>query len=215
MKNLKVDPKSLTFSEWNANHVSPDNQAKLQESIRRNGIFRPIIVRETASGDLEIIAGEHTTKAAIALGYTEIDVYNLGAISDAKAKEIAVVDNRHYGIEDAGELAILLKDFDDGELRDFMPFSEEELTSIFSTSEKIDLDNLGFEDDNSTPQSKNDEAMSKAPVTHQTMRFRVPMADAEFVTRCIEAICRRQGFDSADSLTNVGDALVYLCKESK
>ena len=75
------DPRSLTFSPWNVNSVSVENQRKLEESIRRNGIFRPIIVRELDDGTLEVIAGEHTTRAAIALGYEEIDVYNLGGIS--------------------------------------------------------------------------------------------------------------------------------------
>ena len=46
---------------------------------------------------------------------------------------------------------------------------------------------------------------------YQVMRFKVPVDDADFVRGVIDGICERQGFISSDSLTNAGDALVWLC----
>lgn len=206
----RVDPRSLTFSPWNVNSVSVENQRKLEESIRRNGIFRPIIVRELDDGTLEVIAGEHTTRAAIALGYEEIDVYNLGGISEARAKEISVIDNQQYGSEDAFELAALLKEFE-GNVEDFLPMSDEDLKAIFKST-AIDFDSLELPDpsDEDVPASNPNDDLAAAPVTHQFMRFRVPLGDAELVERCIQTIIKRQSFTGSDSLANAGDALVWL-----
>lgn len=204
-----MDPRQLVFSPWNVNTVSPDNQKKLVESIRRNGIFRPVVVREIPDGSLEVIAGEHTTRAAITLGHQKIDVYNLGAIDDRRAKEISIIDNQHYGTEDAFGLANLLRELDTDPAA-FLPFSDDDLTKIFEAS-KIDLDALDVDDMDSGDRDAAD-ALATAPVTHQYMRFKVPIADAEHVTRCIEAVVRRQKLNSRDQLENAGDALVYMCR---
>lgn len=207
----RIDPKSLHFSPWNINSVSPENQRKLEESIRRNGIFRPIIVREIDGGLLEVIAGEHTTRAAIDLGYTEIDVYNLGPIDDARAKEISVIDNQQYGQEDAFGLAELLKEFE-GNVEEFLPMSDADLKAIFKST-SIDFDSLELPESTPDPEpvTNSDDALAAAPITHTFMRFKVPIGDAEFVQRCIEAVIKRQKLSGGDSLENAGDALVYIC----
>lgn len=207
MRIVFVDPRNLLFSPWNVNSVSPENQRKLEESIRRNGIFRPIVVRELPDGKLEVIAGEHTTRAAITLGMEGIDAYNLGPISDAKAKEISVIDNQHYGVEDSYGLAQLLQQMEGPD--EYMPFSDADLADLFKSS-SIDLDSLGFDEEELTPADKVEEAAAKATVTHQIMRFKVAMKDAEFVTRAIESVQRRQNFKSGDSLADAGDALVHI-----
>jgi hypothetical protein len=214
METIKIDPKMLEFSPWNVNSVSPENMEKLKESVRRNGIFRPIVVREV-DGVYQVIAGEHTTRVAIELGHETIDAYNLGPIDDRKAKEISVIDNQHYGVEDAFGLGNLLSEIDVNPA-DFLPFTDAEMTRIFQAS-KIDLDSLDLPDDLSfdTEYNKADEAMSRAPVDSQVMRFKVPIKDAEFVQRVIEGIIKRQGFKQTDSLASAGDALVYLCNNQK
>lgn len=208
---MQVSPEQLSFSPWNVNSVSPENQKKLEESIRRNGIFRPVVVRELADGTLEVIAGEHTTRAAIELGMEQIDVYNLGPIDDLRAKEISVIDNQHYGHEDTFGLAELLKQFE-GNVEDFLPISDDDLKSIFKAS-SIDFDSLEIPDSLDPPEtiSNPDDDLASAPVTFQFMKFKVPLGDAEFVSRCIEAIIKRQNISGSDSLANAGDALVYLC----
>ncbi len=212
-RTQRVDPRTLTFSPWNVNSVSHDNQRKLEESIRRNGIFRPIIVRELEDGTLEVIGGEHTTRAAIDLGFEEIDVYNLGRISEQRAKEISVIDNQQYGNEDSFGLAELLKEFE-GNVEDFLPMSDSDLKAIFKAS-TIDFDSLELpdaEDVDEEARGNTDDELAAAPVTHQFLKFKVPLGDAEFVQRCIEAVIKRQGITGGDSLANAGDALVYICQ---
>lgn len=205
----KVNPKTLQFSPWNVNSVDPENMAKLRKSIERNGIYRPVIVREREDGALEVIAGEHTTRCAIDLGYKELQVFNLGPIDEAKAKEISVIDNRHYGQEDTFALAELLNEIGQ-DVGEFMPYSEEDLTAIFAST-TVDLSALDSLDDedfqNATEKAKG------APVTHQIMRFKVPLGDAEMVQRVVDAIIKRQKLTDQDSLINAGDALVHLCRE--
>lgn len=207
-QTIKVNPAELAFSPWNVNSVSPENQKKLEQSIRRNGIFRPVVVRELPDGSLQVIAGEHTTKAAIKLKMAAIDVYNLGAIDDRRAKEISIIDNQHYGVEDAFGLAGLLKEIDEDPAA-FLPYSDEDLTEIFKASH-IDLDALEMPDDD-LGRGDVEEELTRAPQTHQIFRFAVPLKDAEFVTRCMDAIVRRQGFKSKNSMESAGDALVWLC----
>lgn len=210
-KSENVDPRSLVFSPWNVNTVSPENQRKLVESIKRNGIFRPIVVCELQDGSLQVIAGEHTTRAAVELGLETIAVYNLGPISEKKAKEISVIDNQHYGHEDTFGLSELLREFD-GDVEAFLPMTDEDLKTLFKAS-TINFDDLDLPESSHVDSMLNpDDALAAAPITHQLLRFRVPLGDAEFVQRCIENIIKREGFSGSDSLTNAGDALVQLCR---
>lgn len=208
METIKIDPRNLTFSPWNVNTVSPENMKKLKESVKRNGIFRPVVVREV-DGEYQIIAGEHTTRVAIELGMPTIDVYNLGPIDERKAKEISVIDNQHYGVEETFGLGELLREID-ANPGEFLPFSDEELDKVFRVM-KIDLDNLELPDDEGfEPSFKPEETVARATVDSQVMRFKVPLKDADRVTRVIEAIIKRQGFKDSDSLAAAGMALVYL-----
>lgn len=209
METLKVDPRTLAFSPWNVNSVSPENMAKLKESVKRNGIFRPVVVRELPDGTYQVIAGEHTTRVSIELGMETIDVYNLGAISERKAKEISVIDNQHYGVEDTYGLGELLKEID-ANPAEFLPFSDQELNTIFRSTQ-IDLDSLELPDEDLIPDYKPDEIQERARVDHQIMRFKVPIQDAERVQRTIEAIIKRQGLKDRDSMLAAGMALVHLC----
>lgn len=219
MTTIKINPNELTFSPWNVNSVSPENMEKLKESVRRNGIFRPVVVREV-DGAYEVIAGEHTTRVARELGYEVIDVYNLGPISEIQAKEISIIDNQHFGVEDQFGLSSLLREIQDAEQinpADFLPFSERELTSIFKATE-INLETLDMPDDepfNSAMDIDTTDVAPRVPVEHQIMRFKVPIRDAEFVQRTIEAIINHQGLKSTDSLASAGDALVWLCNSNK
>lgn len=214
MTTIKINPKELKFSPWNVNSVSPENMGKLKESVRRNGIFRPVVVREV-DGAYEVIAGEHTTRVATELGYEKIDVWNLGPISDVKAKEISIIDNQHFGVEDQYGLGVLLKEIqaaDSINPSEFLPFSDRELTGIFKATE-INLDTLDMDDDVESiiPDYNPEDSVTRAPIEHQVMRFKVPIKDADFVTRVIEGIIKHQGLKQTDSLAAAGDALVYLC----
>lgn len=211
-KQISVDIDLLQANPWNSNFVSPENEAKLQESIRKFGLFKPIVVRELETGDpkpYQILGGEHRWEAAKAVGLTKVPVFSVGIIDDTLAKKITLADNARYGQDDTIELAKLLEDIGDiGELEQILPYTEGDLKSIFSSVD-IALDELdlpeNFEED-----QKPEAAPEKAARTHTIMRFKVTIADSERVTEQIAKIQKRQGFTAADELTNAGDALVHV-----
>lgn len=197
-------------NEWNCNHVSPENESRLRESMKRFGAFKPVIVRTLEDGSLQILGGYHRWLVARDTGYTELPVFNLGRISDKQAKEISLADNGRYGEDDTLALSEILKEIggaDEAAL--FLPYGDDELTSIFSAN-SIALDEIDLtsgDDHEPLP----DLAATKVQ-THQIMRFKVPVDDAEFVSKLIEQTMKTQRFTEEDSLTNAGNALVHLLK---
>ena len=212
-KNIKfqwVSPESLKNNPWNTNVVSLENEEKIEESIERFDLYKPIIVRTLENGSFEIIGGQHRNAAAIRKGVEKVPIANLGMISDTRAKEISLVDNARYGVDDALQLSNLLQNLDTAnELSDFLPYTGEEFEQMISV-DSIDLDDLNIDMDE---QEDEDEPVHSPTVTiqtHQIMRFKVPIEDAQNVTDCIDSIIKNQSFTDSDSLTNAGDALVYL-----
>ena len=65
---------------------------ELSESIRRNGVVQPIIVREASGGKYEIIAGERRWRAANMAGQRTIPAI-IRQMDDRKMMEIALVEN--------------------------------------------------------------------------------------------------------------------------
>lgn len=65
---------------------------ELQESIRRQGILEPIIVRPVAHGTYEVVAGERRFRAAQALGMSEVPAV-IKALSDKEALELSLIEN--------------------------------------------------------------------------------------------------------------------------
>lgn len=207
---LEVPTSALRKNLWNSNQVDPLNEEKIKTSIERNGMFKPIIVRQVAGVDgYEIVGGEHRWEQAIRLGYDTVPIANLGEISDAKAKEIGIIDNARYGADDAILLADILKDIGTlEEIQDFLPYGDADLNAIFSSSIAIpDLDALGNDDEEVLTEQ---EKLEKPTKTHQVMRFKVGIKDAERLTALIAKTQREQGYTTADELTNAGDALVHL-----
>lgn len=209
VKTIKADPRALLPNPWNSNRMSPENEAKLDKSIARLGMFKPVVVRETKNG-LEILGGQHRAESAARLNLAEIPVINLGAISDEKAKEISIIDNGRYGSDDTLQLAKVIGELGDmSELATFMPFSDTEIDSIFS-SINIDLDDLDLPEDNvPMPELPKEKKVQ----THQILRFKIPSEDAMSIAALIESAKASQNLKSGDSLQDAGDALVYLLKE--
>lgn len=208
LESFDVPIGALEPNPWNTNIVSPENERKIEASLKRYGFFRPILVRETASG-YQILGGEHRWEVAKRLGYTTIPVINLGRIDEKRAKEIGLIDNGRYGEDDTLQLAELLKDLGSAaELMEFLPYTGDELEGIFSSS-SISLDDLDIpEDDGKEPELPS----LKASQTHQIMRFKIPLEDADFVQRLIETTMKHQGYTDDDSMTNAGNALVHLLR---
>ena len=113
-------------------------------SIRRFGLVSPIIVRCVGPDSYQIIDGEHRWRAAKQLGHLFIQVWNLGTIPDATAKQLTIVLNETKGHSDPLALQELLADLmsieevsmDD--LLDVMPFPPERFEGLLAMPE-LDL----------------------------------------------------------------------------
>lgn len=199
----------LKPNPWNTNHCSPDAEEKIRESLRRFGMFKPIVVRELDDGSLQILGGEHRARAAIDLGMDEVPIVNLGRIDERKAKEIGLVDNGRYGEDDSHQLAELLNELGLENVSAFMPFTDDEMSAVFTAS-TIDLDSLTLPDERPSFDDAAPEPVQAAVQTHVLMRFKVPVDDQHRVTEAIERVMQEQGFDKEDSLSNAGNALVHI-----
>jgi len=209
VRQASVDINTLLPNPWNTNVVSPENEKRIENSLKELGMFRPITVRENAEGKLEILGGQHRWEAAKRLGYTEIPIFHVGRIDDKTAKKIGLADNAKYGEDDTLALAGLLKELGTtDELAAILPMDEADFAAIFS-AQSIALDDLGLSDsEQETP------SLSERPSpTHQLMRFKVPVEDVARVTSRIEQVIREKHLTTEDSLSNAGAALVELCKD--
>lgn len=209
---LNVAVTELRKNPWNTNKVSPENELKIRESLSRNGMFKPIVVREVEGvPGFEILGGEHRWEQAIELGESEVPVANLGIISEKQAKEIGLIDNARYGSDDTLGLADLLKEIGDvPELQSFLPYGQADIDAIFNAS-VIALDDLEIDESfEKTPETEEEAPLPKVAKTHAQMRFKVPIADAERITALIAKTQKDFGYTTEDELTNAGDALIHL-----
>lgn len=212
MKLEYLEPSRLVENPWNPNVVDPINLDKLEQSMTRLGTFKPVIVRELPDGTLQILGGAHRAQIARKKGI-QVPVLNLGTIDDARAKAITLADNAQYGDIDSERMAALLTDIgiDAADLLSMLPIDEAELTSYFE-HDTPDFDDLG--NDLDAGEEIDLQIDAKPTRTHTILRFKVPVEDAAAITECLNRIQREQGFDQADSLTNAGDALVWLVTQT-
>ncbi|MGE8141869.1 ParB/RepB/Spo0J family partition protein [Novosphingobium sp. NPDC080210] len=213
MKFEELDPRSIEPSPWNANVVSHENEEKLRASIERHGMFKPILVRVLDNGAIQCIGGWHRCEQAIELGYAKVPVVNLGAIDDERAKEISLADNARYGIDDTLKLSGLLEDLDASVVASIMPWTHRDIEAL-TASIAVNIDDLDLDPNiDLTGGDEDDEREApapKAPKTHQLLKFRVPIGDAQRISALIAETMREEGFTAADDMSNAGEALAYL-----
>lgn len=213
-----LPPETLQANPWNPNEVDPINQEKIVNSLRKEGFFKPILVRELADGTLEILGGEHRRDAAIELKEETVPVLNLGTIDDAKAKRMTLLDNGQYGENNYDKMVALFENGGMGtmdEIMSIMPFDESEVEGYFShdtlEADLAALDTMDEADDD-TPLNMASAPMAK---TSQVLRFKVNVIDAEWLTDLVKKTKAEQGYTQSDDLTNAGDALVHLLRHYK
>lgn len=133
-KPQKNGMETLAVEQLIQGKYQPRNQfneqalAELAESIRRNGIMQPIIVRPLTSGRFEIIAGERRWRAAKMAQLNRVPVI-IREIDDKQALELALVENVQRQdltpLEEAIGYQRLIEEFD---------YSQEELGNIVGKS---------------------------------------------------------------------------------
>jgi len=102
--------------EAHPKNVRQGDIGAISESLKAHGQYRPIVVDRRTS---RILAGNHTWKAAKALGWQQINAGFIETKDDDEALRILLADNRTTDLAsyDDAELANLLKDLaetDDG-----------------------------------------------------------------------------------------------------
>lgn len=73
-------------------HFDPEALAELAESVRQHGILEPLVVRPSARGGYELVAGERRLRAALEAGLTAVPVV-VRELTDAEADELRLVEN--------------------------------------------------------------------------------------------------------------------------
>lgn len=71
-----------------------DALGRLSESLKRDGMMQPILVRPAGSGRFQILAGERRWRAARQAGWTEISVL-VRDVGEQQAAELALIENEH------------------------------------------------------------------------------------------------------------------------
>ena len=207
MNILNVKPENLEPNPWNSNTLTPEAEVKLQLSIERLGMFKPIIIRELPNGTMQILGGQHRAEIAARMGLT-IPAINLGLIEDQQAKEIGIIDNGRYGHDQADLLAKLLEDMGDPkELSTFLPFDLSEIDAMTAVS-KIDLDSLELDEHDAEPITP----IKREAKTHAILKFKVPIDDQGMILDQLNMIIDNQGLDDTDSLVRAGEALLWLTR---
>lgn len=208
-----LSPALLKPNPWNSNQVGPEMEERLRASILRFGFYKPVIARELPDSSLQILGGEHRWRVACGIGMPSIPVINLGAVTDKQAKTIGLADNGQYGTDDALRLAEILRDIGKDEIEALLPYTESDLAGMFAATE-VDLDSLGFDDEELKP---DDEVLTPRPtVTHELMRFKVPIEDRERVQKFVEHVISSKGLKAEeDSMVAAGMALVVIVNAAK
>lgn len=134
VKDTQSGIDSLLIEQLVAGKYQPRTQfneqtlMELAESIRRNGIMQPIIVRPASGSRYEIIAGERRWRAAKLAGLNRVPVI-IREIDDKQALELALVENVQrqdlLPLEEATGYQRLIEEFD---------YTQEELGNIVGKS---------------------------------------------------------------------------------
>lgn len=99
-----IEDLAVSISTLSPYHKNPrrGNVDRLAESLEVNGQYRPIVVNRRT---LEVLAGNHTMKAAQQLGWDKIAATFVD-VDEHDAARIVLVDNRSNDLADYDDLAL-------------------------------------------------------------------------------------------------------------
>lgn len=114
LKNISID--LITPNRFQPRiEFSEEEIESLSESIKKNGVLQPIILRKIDENYYEIIAGERRYRASKLANLNTIPAIIKNDISDADSLEIAIVENLERqnlnGIEEAKAYQLLITNF--------------------------------------------------------------------------------------------------------
>jgi len=145
----EIETNRLVKAEWNYKDDDEFKSARLQENLKRNGQIVNLIVRRLTTGYYEVLDGNHRLDAILKLAWPSVICYDLGEISDAKAKRIAVEINETRFTTNYPKLAQTIKDlkeeFSDDDLLATLPFTEREFQALEDMTVEFDWEKAGAE----------------------------------------------------------------------
>jgi len=132
----KIPLDKLVSASWNYKEDDEKKAKKLKENLKRNGQIENIIVRKLETGFFEVVNGNHRLSVFEEAGIFSPVCFNLGEITDSKAKRIAIETNETRFETNTFKLAELINELvDDGgwlvqELEQTMPFDKSEFDEL-------------------------------------------------------------------------------------
>lgn len=108
-----VDPQSLFPYEPNPRR---GDVGAISESLVENGQYKPLTVNVRQKNRPTVLAGNHTLRAILELGWTEVAVSYV-SVDEETARRIVIADNRtaDRATTDTAELSFLLAELADSE----------------------------------------------------------------------------------------------------
>ena len=210
LKDMLVDIDSV--QEYPTNSREGDVGA-IVESLKAHGQFRPILINSRSN---EILAGNHTWKAAKSLGWDKIAVTYVD-VDEEEAKRIVLIDNKtndlaSYNYQTLYEELSQLAETEKG--LSGTGFDEEELDNIYKDimNEKMILD-VTSPFDNYINEINTGEpeflGQSGTGETYYKLNYAVDKEQREIIMNAIKLA--KQIFETENSI----EALVSLCGEWK
>lgn len=132
---------ALVKADWNYKTEDAAIMEKLVENFIKNKQVENIIVRpiDDQNAIYEIVNGNHRLDAMIKLGYKEVFCFDVGVVSDAHAKRIAIETNETRfpvnPVRLSEIVAELTKESGVDELLQTMPFSKDQIDGMNILSE--------------------------------------------------------------------------------
>ncbi len=137
-QTLTLPIESIKPNPWNPNQQTDFMFEHQKHSMEKWGQILPVVCREKGKF-YEIIDGEHRWKAAKEKGATELEIKNLGKVSDADAMQLTEILNQLKGTNDQHKLAELM-----GKIRSMvsleemfanLPIGEAEINALLAASQ--------------------------------------------------------------------------------
>lgn len=151
---IEIDTQALVKCNWNYKDNNAATLKKLVENIKRNGLNENLVVRLLATGFFEIVNGNHRYDAIQELSIKRCWVFNLGVISDAAARRIAIEGNETKFESDLMRMGSILREinseFSIDDLVKTLPFNEKQIDKMMK------LDNWPVQKDGDSGESQED-----------------------------------------------------------
>ncbi|MDD5146818.1 MAG: ParB/RepB/Spo0J family partition protein [Candidatus Pacebacteria bacterium] len=179
MAEITFDPAKLFITDidlirpndYNPKDKETEEYKKVKESIEKNGLRLPIVVREISGVEgYEIIDGEQRWRVCKELNFEKVIIYNEGNLNDQRAKELTIWYQQQVPFNEillaklVTEMASSYKDL-------ALPFSEEE---VLEMKELVNFDWDNFKNNSEVDFGKENETKTLS-LTLQADQYEVIM----------------------------------------